>query len=114
MDYIKNCKCVILPSEWYENCPYSAMEAMAYGKPLIVSGNGGLPELVEEGKNGFVFASGVDALAEAIRKMMRVSADEYVKMSHDSLKKAKEMFDSDEYVTKLEGWYKAKAAKAAE
>ena len=36
-NYIKNSRCVVLPSEWYENGPYSAMEAMALGKPLIVS-----------------------------------------------------------------------------
>ena len=48
---------MVLPSEWYENGPYSAMEAMALGKPLIVSNLGGLPELVEQNKNGYIFTS---------------------------------------------------------
>ena len=32
-DFVKNSLCVVLPSEWYENGPYSAMEAMAAQTP---------------------------------------------------------------------------------
>ena len=69
-DIVRNSCCVCLPSEWYENGPYSIMEAMAVGKPGIVSDMGGLPELVEHGKTGAVAHVGnVDSLAEAIVKM---------------------------------------------
>lgn len=51
---IENALCVCLPSEWYENGPYSIMEAQAAGRPVIVSSNGGLPELVEKGITGDV------------------------------------------------------------
>lgn len=54
-DILSNALCVCLPSEWYENGPYSIMEAQAMGKPVIVSSNGGLPELVEEGITGYIF-----------------------------------------------------------
>ena len=52
--YVEEAKCVILPSEWYENGPYSILEAIALGKPAIVSNNGGLPEIVDDGKTGFI------------------------------------------------------------
>lgn len=45
---------ICLPSEWYENGPYSIMEAQAAGKPVIVSNYGGLPELVENGITGYI------------------------------------------------------------
>ena len=46
------------------------MEAMAVGKPVIVSDMGGLPELVEDRKTGVVaYVGNVDSLAEAIVKM---------------------------------------------
>lgn len=48
--YVAEAKCVILPSEWYENGPYTIMEAMSQGKPVIVTNYGGLPEIVEDGK----------------------------------------------------------------
>lgn len=100
--YIKNSKCVVLPSEWYENGPYSAMEAMALGKPLIVSNNGGLPELVEDGKNGYIYQSGADALAECLKKVFEMSSVEYKAMAEYSFVKARNMFDAEAYVERIE------------
>jgi glycosyltransferase involved in cell wall biosynthesis len=37
---------VLAPSRWEEPCPYSVIEAMAQGIPVLVSDRGGLPELV--------------------------------------------------------------------
>jgi glycosyltransferase involved in cell wall biosynthesis len=49
---------VIVPSEWYENYPYSVMESMICGKPVLASNIGGLPEMVKDGETGFLFESG--------------------------------------------------------
>lgn len=49
---------VVYPSEWYENCPFSVMEAISYGTPVIATDIGGLPELVEDGKTGMLFEYG--------------------------------------------------------
>ena len=48
----------IYPSEWYENCPFSVMESQMYGTPVLGARIGGIPELIEEGKTGELFASG--------------------------------------------------------
>lgn len=48
----------VYPSEWYENCPFSVMEAISYGTPVIATDIGGLPELVEDGKTGMLFEYG--------------------------------------------------------
>lgn len=104
-NFIKNSKCVVLPSEWYENGPYSAMEAMAMGKPLIVSKNGGLPELVEHGVNGYIYEKSVEALAECIQKIQKLDDTAYQAMAQASLDKAKDMFDASGYVAGLEGRY---------
>ena len=53
--YISNAKFVVVPSIWYENCPYSILETMEIGKPIIGSKIGGIPELIEDGKNGFLY-----------------------------------------------------------
>lgn len=101
-NYVRNSRCVVLPSEWYENGPYSAMEAMAMGKPLIVSGNGGLPELVEDGVNGFVYDKSMEDLAHSIEKMQNLGAEEYQSMNCASLDKAKTLFSAMGYVAELE------------
>ncbi len=48
---------VTLPSIWEENQPVCLMEAMAAGLPVTASRKGGIPELIEHGKNGLMFAA---------------------------------------------------------
>lgn len=62
---------VVVPSEWYENCPMSVLEAMAYSKPVVGSRMGGIPELVEDGKTGLLFDAGnVNELTAVLDKLM--------------------------------------------
>lgn len=104
VEFIRKSRCVVLPSEWYENGPYSAMEAMALGKPLIVSDKGGLPELVDDGKNGYVYQN-PDELGECLGKMLSLSPSDYEVMSESSLNMAKEMFNPQKYVDEVERLY---------
>ncbi len=50
--------CVAVPSLWHENTPFTALEALNFGLPVLASRLGGLTEIVEEGKNGMLFGSG--------------------------------------------------------
>lgn len=62
---------VVVPSECYENCPMSVLEAMAYGKPVVGSRMGGIPELVEDGKTGLLFDAGnVNELSSVLDRLM--------------------------------------------
>lgn len=103
-NYIRRARCVVLPSEWYENGPYSAMEAMALGKPLIVSNHGGLPELVEDHVNGYIYREKSE-LPEKLKKLMSLPAEEYEKMCDSSFKRARALFDPEQYVKKLIALY---------
>ncbi len=64
---------LVLPSIWPENHPVSITEAMSSGIPVIASRIGGIPELVEHGKTGFLFESGNPA--DLAAKMDRLVAD---------------------------------------
>ncbi len=60
--------CVAMPSIWYENFPYTVLEAFALGKPVVASDIGGLPEMVADGETGLLFEPGsVRGLDGAIR-----------------------------------------------
>lgn len=106
---VQGCRCVVLPSEWYENGPYSAAEAMAQGKPLIVSDQGGLPELVEDGVNGFVYpmAEGAAALGQRLCAMRDLPADAYAAQCRSARDRARAWFDPRTYVQTLEALYTA-------
>lgn len=57
--------CLIMPSIWLENSPVVIQEAFAAHVPVIASGQGGMAELIQDGRSGRLFPAGdVDALAE--------------------------------------------------
>jgi glycosyltransferase involved in cell wall biosynthesis len=59
----------ILPSR-NEGLPMAMLEAMAWGKALIVSPVGAIPEFVTDGVEGFLVPpDDIDAIADAIRKL---------------------------------------------
>ncbi|OGP57660.1 MAG: hypothetical protein A2V67_18295 [Deltaproteobacteria bacterium RBG_13_61_14] len=61
---------VVVPSECYENCPFSVLEAFAAGKAVLASRIGGIPELVRDGETGFLFPPGdAEAFAAGIRRL---------------------------------------------
>ncbi len=70
-DYLRNCRCVIVPSLWHENFPYVILQAFAAGKPVIGSNRGGIPELIQGEQHGIVYdALDPSALVSAMRKIM--------------------------------------------
>lgn len=101
-DIVAASRCVVLPSEWYENGPYSIMEAMAAGKPVIVSNLGGLPELVDDGITGYIVpAKDAEKLAEAIKKMCNMPSRHLLAMGQAATQKAKSMFDAQKYAREV-------------
>jgi len=68
---IRKAKCSVYPSIWYENCPFSVMESIMYGTPVVGADIGGIPELIRDGETGFLFESGnTDAFEKAINKII--------------------------------------------
>lgn len=69
-DLYRNAAFVVVPSEWYENAPMSILESFAYGKPVIGTRIGGIPELITENEHGYlVDPESPDQLRTAIRQL---------------------------------------------
>lgn len=99
---IEYAKVVVTPSEWYENCPYALLQSIAKGKVEIVSRIGGLPELVDDGRTGYLFEPGNELdLAEKINTVMNMSKEEYESMSKRICKEAKLKHSWEEYTDQM-------------
>jgi glycosyltransferase involved in cell wall biosynthesis len=65
----------VVPSIWPDPCPAVAVEAMGWGRPVVASATGGLPDIVEQGVTGLLVPPGdVEALATAIQRLSSDSA----------------------------------------
>lgn len=70
-ELVREARCLILPSIWYEGAPRSIPEAYAAGVPVIASRIGGIPEFVDHGRSGFLIPPGdQSALRQAVTRLM--------------------------------------------
>jgi glycosyltransferase involved in cell wall biosynthesis len=61
----------VLPSITYEDFPNVIIEIMSLGKPVIGSRVGGIPEQIEDGRNGFIVTPGnVEQLKDALKRIV--------------------------------------------
>lgn len=92
-------------SRWEEVFGYVIAEAMSSSRPMVATRVGGIPELVEEGKTGFLVERG-DAQAIADRILKLVADPELRKrMGRAGRDVAREKFDLVRNVEKVVGLY---------
>lgn len=105
---IQESKCIVVPSEWYENCPMSVLEALAYGKPVIGADIGGIPELIDHEADGLLFESGnSEDLAEKLETMLNYSDDELLNMGKYGRNKIEIHYNSEKHYNALMNLYES-------
>lgn len=62
---------LVMPSEWYEGCPMTVLEAFSQSLPVIASYLGAMAEIIEDGVTGLLFTPGD---AEDLATKMRWAA----------------------------------------
>ncbi len=107
-DCVRGARFVCVPSECYENNPMSVVESYSLGIPVIGSRLGGIPEIVEDGKTGFLFGSAdVQSLKDAIARSAAVDDSGYEAMCMNAKAFADRHFNPDNYVKELLPFYKS-------
>jgi len=62
---------LVVPSIWPENSPLVIHESFLAGIPVVASRIGGIPELIDDGRNGLLFHPGdVDDLTHALTRLL--------------------------------------------
>jgi glycosyltransferase involved in cell wall biosynthesis len=93
-ELIQSSRAVVVPSLWYENQPFSILEAFAAGKAVIASDLGGMSELVNNRERGLLVQPGSpEQLASAMNwlyarpldaRVMGRAALQYAQVTHSS------------------------------
>jgi len=103
--FYRRTKVFVCPSKWYEGFPNVITRAMVAGKPVVASGIGALPEIVDDGVTGWVFTPGdVDELVDRIG---RLADDEPARGSMGAAGRAKaaRLYSEDAVYAKLQETY---------
>lgn len=70
LELMREARCLVFPSVWYEGMPLTILEAYAVGLPVIAPDLGVMSTLVEDGRTGLHFEpSSASSLAERIREV---------------------------------------------
>lgn len=108
-EVIGEARFVVVPSIWYENCPFTVIESQCLGTPVIGSRLGGIPELIETGKTGELFEAGnVEQLTGKVYDVW--NNVEKWKIYSENCRKRK-WINLRQYCEKLESVYCSKSEK---
>jgi len=95
----------VIPSIWYDNSPVVIYENLSHGNPVIGSKIGGIPELIEENYNGFLFEAGnVNELKEKLEYLIN-NRDILKKFSQNAVRYIKK-YDMTKHINSLIRIYK--------
>ena len=99
----------LVPSTWVDPCPTVVMEANVVGKTVIVSGHGGLAELVDNGRTGLHVKPGdVESLAAAMQDLLSCPA---LRETLEKNARAKvETYKASSVIPRIEAIYREAAA----
>jgi glycosyltransferase involved in cell wall biosynthesis len=100
----KNCDVFIAPSR-YESFGLIYAEAMSFSKPVIGTNIGGIPEVVEHGKNGFLCQNeNIHDFSNKLTTLLENKELRY-QMGMVGRERAKNSFDFQNLVTRTEEYY---------
>lgn len=102
--FIASSDLLLLPSE-QESFGLVALEAMAYGVPVIGSCAGGITEVIENGVNGFL--EPVGSIEKMANDALHLLKDKklYQEFSENAKKRAENCFSAPKIVTQYESYY---------
>ena len=105
-DILGNCRFVVVPSIWHENFPYVIFQAFAAGKPVLGTNRGGIPELVEDGKRGWIYdVDNIPGLAAKLKDISLLETSVIKSMGDAAKSYVVKQFSDEKFYSDLIGIY---------
>ena len=105
IEFWKKADLFVFPTFHNEGLPYSVLESLASGTPLVTTRVGGNSDVVREGKEGiFVEPHDPKGVARAIDQLLK-NAELLSMMSHQCVKRANEYYGIERMVEQFKGVY---------
>jgi glycosyltransferase involved in cell wall biosynthesis len=93
--------------------PNTVLEAHACGLPVVATAVGGIPEQIEDGRNGFLVPAGdAPALAERLTQLLS-DHERRARMGHEAFEDARRRFDLRVQADAYLDWYRALVPQGA-
>jgi len=103
---MKSTKLFVLPSRW-EGLPLTILEAMSSGAGIIATKVGGIPEVIQNGKEGILISpEDPEALAKGITELLK-NRELRIKLGINAYKKVKEQYSIEVYTKNILELYKS-------
>ncbi|OGI26159.1 MAG: hypothetical protein A3J76_01785 [Candidatus Moranbacteria bacterium RBG_13_45_13] len=101
--YLQKARCLLFPIRWEEPFGLVMVEALACGTPVIAFRRGSVPEIIQDGVNGYIVGT-VEEMAAAVKKVGLIS-------SLACRESVETRFDNKRMVSKYEKLFKKLASK---
>jgi glycosyltransferase involved in cell wall biosynthesis len=96
--FLARARMAVVPSRW-ENFPNTCIEAMGSGLPVIASREGGMAEMIEDGRTGWLATGpGSEGLREALRRALETPATRVREMGRDAASDIRRICNNDSVV----------------
>lgn len=96
--FLARARMAVVPSRW-DNFPYTCIEAMCSGLPVIASREGGMAEMIADGQTGWLARkAGSQGLTEALKRALETPSVKIAEMGRQASSDIRQMCDNKRIV----------------
>jgi glycosyltransferase involved in cell wall biosynthesis len=106
MDFYRETNVTVLPSICYDNSPMMIYESLTNSTPVIASEIGGIPELIEDNYNGYLFKPGDEHELQSILEDL-IKNPETLKVLENGAFRSAAKYSMEQYVSSFEEIYQS-------
>lgn len=111
-DLIEQAYAFVLTSRW-EGMPFALLEALAVGRPALVTPETNMGTLVDEYGAGFQVGGDADDIAGGLERLLTLTREEHVKMRHQARQMIRDRFTWESITSDLAIRYREIIGKVA-